>query len=177
MASARAQLTLDLSPLHALRSASKAKTVTLKAVRKAAQIVTKAAKQRAPKRKGSGALRASMGQKAAKGKKGATLAFAVVGARKSVVRMVKPERGTKPIKAVPAYYAHLVEDGTRPHPLKKGSKLARRGKGGDPPKDVRHPGARPRPFLKPAWAAAGPEAVAAAQQVIGAEVAKILAKG
>lgn len=43
-------------------------------------------------------------------------------------------------------YAHFVEFGTRPHSVGKGSKLVRGVNIG-----LRHPGARPQPFLRPAF--------------------------
>lgn len=52
------------------------------------------------------------------------------------------------VLARPAYTAHLVEKGTKPHPLARGSRLAGqqklgRGLG-------MHPGTQPHPFLRPA---------------------------
>ena len=56
--------------------------------------------------------------------------------------------------AVPAWYAHLVEFGTRPHSVARGAKLES-GKGRRPLRQVApfHPGARPKPFLRPAFEA------------------------
>lgn len=56
---------------------------------------------------------------------------------------------------MPSKYAHLLEKGTRPHSLRKGSKLLRKGLNLLAKAGVRlgrwHPGARPYPFMRPAW--------------------------
>lgn len=176
MSSARVGLSLDLSGLDAIESLAKQRAITLKAIKAGAKLVQAGAKARAPKRKGSGALKQSLGVKAVKGKRGKTLALAVIGARKKVSKMVKPPRGTKLIKAVPAFYAHLVEDGTKPHSIRKGSKLARKGKPAAGPQDLKHPGSKPRPFLRPAWSAVKDEALAAAAIAFGGELQKAIEK-
>lgn len=141
-----------------MSSVAKQRGVTMKGVKAGAKIVQKAAKKAAPRRKkvrgfaldtGSGALRQSLGFKAAKGRRGKTLAYAVIGARKKVRKTVRV--GGRTIIAVPAFYAHLVEKGTRPHSLGKGAKLARRGKAAANVVGKQHPGARPQPFLGPAY--------------------------
>lgn len=61
--------------------------------------------------------------------------------------------------AVPAFYAHLVEFGTKPHALGEGSIRVRRSRrrsgtvelGAGPQRGPMHPGAAPSPFLEPAW--------------------------
>lgn len=150
MAVARAGLALDLTPLHSLRKLSQARTITLKGVRAAGRIVASAAKARAPKRKGGGALKQSMGMKAIKGRRGRSLALAVVGARKKVSKLVKVGTKGRTIRAVPANYMHLVEGGH------KG-------------------GASPHPFLGPAFSSTKQQAGAAAMEVMAAEVSKVLA--
>lgn len=152
----RGTVALDLAGLAGLKSAAQARSVTLKGVRAAAKVVQAAAKARAPKRKRSGALKQSMGMKAAKGKRGKTLAYAVVGARTKVVKMVPVGKSGRLVKAVPSKYAHLVERGTKPH-------------GG-------HPGARPKPFLKPALDSTKDQAAAAGMKAVAAELEKIMAK-
>ena len=61
-------------------------------------------------------------------------------------------------KANPAKYAHLVEFGTKPHPIGKGIKAkARRAlsrilsSAGISAQRGMHPGTPPRPFLRPAF--------------------------
>lgn len=174
----RVRLALDLSPLDALRKFSQQKAATLKAVRAGGKILQQAVKVRAPKRvtKGGGGLKQSIGLKAAPGKRGRSLALAVVGARKKVVKLVVPPRGKTPRKSVPAYYAHLVEKGTAPHAIQKGSRrVARRGNSATS-HPIQHPGARPNPFLAPAWHAAQREAIEAMSRVLAEAVAAILAK-
>lgn len=173
----RATVAVDTKGLGAVAKITQQKTITLKAVRAGAKIVAKAAKARAPRRKRSGALKLSIGTKAAKGKRGRTTAYAVIGARKKVSKVVPVGRGGRMVKAVPAYYAHLVEGGTRPHRLKRGARLARRtqaargqGAGGQ------HPGAKAKPFLGPAFDATKDRAMAEAQRVLGEETRKLIAK-
>jgi HK97 gp10 family phage protein len=164
----------DMSAARQLGGTAFLRRVTLKGAKAAANLVAPRARAAAPRRKGSGALRQSIGVKAEAGKK-RTGAIAVVGARKKVVKTVP--RGKKTVKAVPAFYAHLVEKGTKAHSLGKGAKLGRKGKptvGQDAGK--KHPGAKPEPFLGPAWEAVKDQAGAAATAAIGAEVQKEIAK-
>jgi HK97 gp10 family phage protein len=176
----REQVVFDLSPLRAIQSAAKSRAITLKAVKAAAKIVQPAAKSRAPRRKakGGGGLRQSIGIKTVKGTHGKTVALAVIGARKKVVRYVVGAYGGKPQKHVPAYIAHMVEDGTRAHAITKGSRLARSGKtsGATGQGKVNHPGSKPNPFLRSAWAAVRQQAIAAGQAVLLAEVQKYMQK-
>ena len=67
-----------------------------------------------------------------------------------------------------AYYAKWVEFGTWAHSIKKGAKR----KAGTVETGVPHPGARPRPFLRPAFDEKQAEAVAA----VAAQVRKRLTK-
>lgn len=135
--------------LEAIEKTAKKRAITMKAVKAGAKIVQAAAKARAPKR--SGALKQSIGIKAKKGSRGKTLAFAVVGARTKVAKQFKG----KTIK--PAKYAHLVEKGTKPH-------------GG-------HPGAKPKPFLKPALESQKAAVGKAILATLAAEIEKATAKG
>jgi hypothetical protein len=126
---------VDTSGLRGLASDARRRTMTVRAVGAGARVVAKAAKPLAPRRAAhGGTLKRSLGSKAGKGRRGKTIAFAVVGPRKSVERTIP--RGRKAVRVVPFFYAHLAEKGTRPHGLGGGRK---------------HPGARPRPFLRPAW--------------------------
>lgn len=70
-----------------------------------------------------------------------------------------------------AYYAHMVEFGTRPHKItaKPGSAL---DVAGNPLRSVEHRGARPRPFMRPAAEAGFEAAVAAIQAKIRERLTK-----
>ena len=70
--------------------------------------------------------------------------------------------GAKATKAVTAYYAHMVEFGTAAHVIRarKGGLLAI----GVP--KVNHPGARPKPFMRPAFDTQARAAVEAAREYI-----------
>lgn len=185
MASAKikARVKVDTSGLKDIERTAKKKTITLKAVKAGGKVVQQAVKARAPRRKYSGALKQSIGVKGAKGTRGQTAAYAVIGPRKSVVKLIPPTRGKKQIRAVPAYYAHLVEKGTRPHRLGLGQRLARaatkkkaaqaatsQSRGGQ------HRGARANPFIATAWVSSRKRAAAVAQSVLGQEIKKELAK-
>jgi HK97 gp10 family phage protein len=109
------------------------------------------------------ALKKAIGRRV-KGYRSGKFVIGVVGARmdsprkpkkfaKEVVR--RGERKTQYV--VPAYYAHLVEFGTQPHHIGKGSSIRQSRRSGR-----MHPGARPKPFLRPAWDEQG----AAAQALI-----------
>ena len=176
MALIRAGLTLDLSGLAALSSLAKQRAATLKAVRAGAKIVQQAAKARAPRRKGKGGggLRQSIGIKAVKGSRGKSLALAVIGARKKVVRMIP--RGKKMVKSAPAFYAHLVESGTRPHAIRKGAALGRKGGAAKGQSGGMHPGAKAQPFLGPAWESTRDRAIAEAHRVLGDAIRAVLGK-
>lgn len=65
---------------------------------------------------------------------------------------VKGLYGEREIQRTPTYYAHLVEFGTRPHALGKGSRIARkdRRKVKIAQHGMRHPGAKDQPFMRPA---------------------------
>jgi HK97 gp10 family phage protein len=178
MAVVASRTVVDLSGLESVASAAKTRGMALKAVKAGAKLIVAAAKARAPRRKRSGALKQSLGIKPAKGTRGKTAAYAVIGPRKKTVKFVPVGRGGRTVKAVPAFYAHLVEGGTKPHALAKGSRLARgkrsavvkSGAGG------RHPGARAKPFLRPAFDSTVERAIAAAEAALAAELAKVLAK-
>lgn len=153
-------MAVDMTPAVGLVKSLAQRRIAYKAVTAGARVVQKAAKAAAPKRKGSGALKQSLGVKAAKGKRGRSLAFAVIGPRKKIVKQIVPPRGKKPRRVVPAFYAHLVELGTRPHAIGTG----------------RHPGTKPRPFLRPAYAANRNAIAAVMSRIMAVESFKALAK-
>ncbi|WP_020475256.1 HK97-gp10 family putative phage morphogenesis protein [Zavarzinella formosa] len=65
---------------------------------------------------------------------------------------VKTGRGTRMEWRNPVFYAHLVEQGTRPHTLGGGSELTRlkAKKRKRVQHGTMHPGTKPQPFLRPA---------------------------
>jgi hypothetical protein len=178
VANSRVGLTLDLTPLLAIKSEAQRRSITLKAVKAAAKIIAPAAKARAPRQnvRGGGGLRQAIGIKAIPGRKGKSTALCVVGARMRVVKMIRPPRGTKLVKQIPGAIAHLVEKGTAAHSISRGASRGR----GNPRKatshPINHPGARPHPFLAPAWAASHAAALDAARKVLAEEIQKRLAK-
>jgi hypothetical protein len=187
---------IDTQGFEALVAENKKRNVSLKGARAGGKVLQKAARAGAPKRKGSGALKQSQGVKAAKGRKGLTVSYAVQGARRKVDKMVTPAGRKKPMRVVPAFYDHLVQGGTKPHSVAKGQSLGRgqrvSKKGKVYGKSVvrtdqagkQHPGAKANPYRRRAWDAVKDEAGAAAlaamaaetQKVIEKESAKILAK-
>lgn len=74
-------------------------------------------------------------------------------------------------KIYPRNYAHLVEFGTRPHALGRGSKLKKGIQTGRV-----HPGAKPKPFMRPAYLQKQDEALDAIKTKTRAELNKELAK-
>lgn len=74
-----------------------------------------------------------------------------------------------------AFYAHMVEFGTRPHVIKpKRGRALRHGKTvfGT---EVHHPGTRPQPFLTPAFEAARPEGVASIRAAVKSALTRSVA--
>lgn len=65
-----------------------------------------------------------------------------------------------------AWYAHLVEFGTRPHTIKSKTPGGALRIGGARVRSVEHPGIRAQPFMRPAADAAFPAAVAAVHRKI-----------
>jgi HK97 gp10 family phage protein len=157
--------------LEAIERTAKKRAITQKAVKAGAKLVQRSAKSRAPRRKRSGALKQSLGIKAQKGSRGKTLAFAIIGARAKVVKMFKGKR------TVPAYYAHLVEKGTKPHSL-----LSRKRSAGKKLLDFvtrkrrRHPGAKAQPFLRPALDSQRSAVSREMLDTLADEIARVLAK-
>lgn len=125
-----------------------AKKVTKSAMSKARRVVVVDIRERVPVRHGD--LKRSIGAKRiTRSRK--QQATDVIGAR-SRKRMLDG----KPIN--PANYAHIVEFGSKPHAIfpKAGGMLSL-PIGLRP--YVRHPGAKPQPFMRPAWRASAPKAL------------------
>lgn len=75
-------------------------------------------------------------------------------------------------KQRPTQYAHLVEFGTRPHSVARGARLKKKkGRTSKP-----HPGARPRPFLQPAFDALKESMAARLKTELADRIAKELSK-
>lgn len=79
---------------------------------------------------------------------------------------VKRGSATASVRATERY-AHLVELGTKPH------SMTRRNKGGTFKRRRQHPGADPKPYLRPAFDTKKDEAVAKARTVLAAELRKV----
>lgn len=87
------RVAVDTTGLAAVESLAKKRALTKKAVTAAARVVQRAAQANAPRV--SGALKQAIGVKTDTGRKGTTTSFAVIGARKKVVKMVRrPGRKT-----------------------------------------------------------------------------------
>lgn len=84
--------------------------------------------------------------------------------RKSIRVSTRSQRGTlyASVKAGSkrAFYAHMVEFGTRAHKIKAKPQRAL-DVNGNPRRDVDHPGSRPHPFMRPAADAAFRQAIKA----------------
>jgi hypothetical protein len=165
----------DVSGAMNTLSIAKQRSITLKGVKAGAKILKLAARSAAPKRQGSGALQQAQGVKASKGRKGLTISFAVQGARRKVVKMVKLAGRKKSIKVIPGLYDHLVEGGTKPHHLFK-SKVVRLIHKALGSKMNMHPGAKANPYRLRAWNMVKDEAGAETLRVMGEELRKVLAK-
>jgi hypothetical protein len=170
---------IDARPLQALVGDAKARNLTLKAVRAGIKVLVAPAKAGAPRRKGSGALKAAQGWRAGKGRRGKTISWGVQGARVRVERMFKG-RVVKPHK-----YDHLVQGGTRPHRLGKGEKLARlfRRRKGDvmapgtkQDSGKMHPGSKPNPYRRRMFAMKKGAMAATIVRTLKQEIDKLLAK-
>lgn len=121
------------------------------AVRAGGSFLIKEMRRRAPKETGS--LKKALGQRIKTYRRSKTVA-AIVGPRSKRYDTSKGRRN-------PANYAHLVELGTRPHSIGRGT----------------HPGRPARPFMRPAWDAAAPGARQAVidkmQQIFEKEAAAV----
>lgn len=111
------------------------------AVRAAGSVIIREMRLRAPKETGS--LKKSLGQKVKNYKRSGTVT-SIIGARSKSYGTAKGKRN-------PAYYAHLVELGVKPHATGKKKSFYRRGTG-------MHPGHSAQPFMRPAWDSAAPRA-------------------
>jgi HK97 gp10 family phage protein len=112
-----------------------------RAVRAAGSVIIKEMRRRAPKDTGS--LQKSLGQKVKTYRRSKTTT-SIVGARSKRYETAKGKRN-------PAYYAHLVELGVKPHKTGKVKARYFRGRG-------MHPGVEKSPFMRPGFDAAAPEA-------------------
>lgn len=123
--------------LRALRSFGPAaqRRIARPAVRAASTPVLKAARQNAPKKKDprTGQLRRSLGRRIVTYRRTGNV-VAIIGPRTKMVTVDGHGRKVNPTK-----YAHLLEFGTAPHSYKTRAGL--------------HPGAKARPFMRPAWQA------------------------
>lgn len=129
-----------------------------KALKKGSTIILKAARSKVPV--DTGILKKSLGVKDKTYPSGVVIAL--VGPRMEFSKNKKGQtkRGWKRTKAQevgrakgrdPLNYAHHIEFGVRAHSLGKGSKLARKGTGGqDVQHGAGHPGIPAQPFLRPA---------------------------
>lgn len=124
-----------------------------KALRSASRPIINDARGRVPVE--SGMLRRSLGVKVAQGRRRRSTAYAVIGPR-TKFRAKKLEQqvaGTRFAGRRPSLYAHLVEFGTSAHripgvPIRLGGKTVRVLK---QVASTVHPGAQPKPFLRPAF--------------------------
>lgn len=95
--------------------------------------------------------------------------------RKSIRLSAKTKRGrvTATVKAgnAQAFYAHMVEFGTAAHRIapKKADALATPA---GPRKSIEHPGAKPKPFMRPALDGAAEAAVQAAAEYARGRITK-----
>jgi HK97 gp10 family phage protein len=153
----------------------KAPTAARKAMRKGTAIVQRSARQLAPI--DTRLLRRNITSRVYLTRdKSAVLGEIFVGHQKSMVR----RRGSgKSSVADPFNYAHLVELGTAPHALGKGSqrrigrsKKNPQGRPG-PQRGRMHPGARPHPFLRPALERNEGAVIGAIESVLDVELEKI----
>lgn len=174
---------IDTKGFGLVISEAKTRQMTLKGVKAGVRVLQEAARAAAPRRARSGALRQSQGVLAKKGRKGSTISFAVQGARKRVVRYVKLKGYRTPQKVVPAFYDHLVQGGTQAHSLARGSNIKKHGA----PKlrDIAsalkegfgiHPGTKPNPYRKRAWAASKGRIGDTTRAAMAAEAQKIIAR-
>lgn len=178
-----AKVNIDTRGFKSVVSEAKTRGITLKGVKAGVRVLQAAAKAEAPRRPGSGALKAAQGVLAKKGRKGTTISFAVQGARKRVVRYVKLRKYKSPQKVVPAFYDHLVQGGTKPHRLGKGESIGRAARGRQKARAAtkqltgkKHPGTQPNPYRQRAWNAVKNEVASETLRAMGEELRKIVAK-
>lgn len=173
---------MDTSGFTETLTRAQSRQVTLAGVKAGIKILQRSARSSAPRRRGSGALKQSQGTVAKKGKKGKTVSFAVQGARKGFEKMVTPKGYTKPQRAVPAFYDHLVQGGTRPHRLGKGENLERMRRGRVAKRSSAqlrggtHPGTTPNPYRKRAYEAVKDQIGAAVMAAMKEKLIVVVAK-
>lgn len=167
------KVTTNVQGIVELVGVTKSRSITLKGVRAGIKKFLPLARAGAPRRKRSGALKQSQAVKSAKGKKGKTLSYAVQGAKTGFVKMVTPQGYRTPQKAVPAFYDHLVQGGTKGHRLGKGESLGRESVRGRKAvvrtgqlRGGMHPGTAPNPYRKRAWEVS--------KEFVGAETTRVM---
>lgn len=151
-----------LKRLGTVRKAVQGRIVR-KALEKATKPILSAAKAKAPKG-ATGLLRKSLGRKAKTYRRSGT-SMIILGPRTGFAKQGKKGKKItalgKKFRAAgvnPSKYAHLVEKGTKPHSLGKGSQLRTRRTltalliGRSIQHGAGHPGTKAQPFLAPAWA-------------------------
>jgi HK97 gp10 family phage protein len=144
----------DMQRRLALVGARVAARVAGKASRKGLNVVLRSAKQKVTKR--TGLLKKSLAVIQKKYKHTGTI-YNLVGPRRD---MKDPQTGENP-----ANIAHLVEFGTAPHTMApKGMAGSLKIKRREGPQvhvrgEIEHPGARAKPFLRPAYDERGREAI------------------
>lgn len=180
------KVSVDTSGFKFLVAENKKRDVTLKGAKAGGKVLERAAKATAPTR--TRMLRKAQGVKAAKGRKGSTIAFAVQGARKRTEAMVVPPGRKKPERVVPAFYDHLVQGGTRPHSVSKGQRLERKQKTNKKGRlygkmvaqtdqtGRQHPGARANPYRKRAWETVKSEAGRSTLEAMAKEEQRLIVK-
>lgn len=136
------------------------KRILRKAVRAAAKLIEKAAKSHADASKDTGLLKKSIGT-VVRVYRGGDKVIAVIGPRVGFRRVIDG-RVMDPTK-----YAHLVENGVKPHALGKGSSLRKKTQAGQG-----HPGFAAKPFLRPAIDGNKAAANAAIARVVAEELKK-----
>lgn len=141
-----------LADLHAALQqlpAKLEKNILRGALRAGAKVMADSAKANVPKK--SGALRKSI-RVSASSKRGRVSATVKAGDKT-------------------AYYAHMVEFGTAAHRITPKNAKAL-GTPGGPRESVQHPGAKPKPFMRPAFDGASEAAVQASAEYIRARLDK-----
>ncbi len=130
----------------------------------------------------TGALRLSLGEKV-QAYRGGAVQVGIIGPRTGAVTVGRGAKRRRKLSALgkklaamkkgPAWYAHLVEGGTAPHSLGKGSSLQGRvsrktGKTLKPRLQVgrMHPGAKAKPFVGPGYRNTEAAALAKVAQVL-----------
>jgi len=124
------------------------KNIAKKALKAAVKPVIAAAKARVPKR--YGALRQSIGS--IEKKYPSNVVVTVVGPRRGHKSKLRDKLSAKGIKVEPANYAHLVEFGTKPHNIEvTRARMNAFGFISRVKHTIKHSGAKPKPFMRPAW--------------------------